>query len=89
MGSNYDEYVERLRSVYAAIAQILKPDAHAVVNIANIRNGDTTTPLAWDVARALASVLRFEQEVVIDSEFVAPWVTVDYCLIFDNARSTL
>jgi hypothetical protein len=40
------------------------------------------TPLAWDVARALSSVLRFEGETVIGWDNYRYGYDHSYCLVF-------
>lgn len=82
-GGGYDQYLEGLRDVYVQLAELLRPGAFAVVNVANIRfGGPDITPLAWDVGRVLSGVLHFEGEIVICHEVEPPELTNDYCLVF-------
>jgi len=55
-----------------------------VVNVANLTYNDTVTPLAFDVARSLSTVLRFEREIVLDWDRTIDWITNDYCLVFST-----
>jgi hypothetical protein len=82
-GGDYEQYLEDLRDVYVQLAELLRPGAFAVVNVANIRfGGPDITPLAWDVGRTLSDVLHFEGEIVICHEVEPPELTNDYCLVF-------
>ena len=67
------------QDIYRDIAgRAAGPDARLIVNVANLRG----TRLAWDVGDALAEVLTFEREIVIDWDRPQDWFTQDYCLIF-------
>ena len=86
LDGDYDRYLDDLRDVYVQIAEILKSDRVAVVNVANIRyGGPDITPLAWDVGRVLSDVLHFEGEVVVCHDVDLPHLTNDYCLVFRKA----
>jgi DNA modification methylase len=83
LDGDYDRYLEDLRDVYVQIAELLRPDRVAVVNVANIRyGGPDITPLAWDVGRVLSDVLHFDGEVVVCHDVDLPHLTNDYCLVF-------
>jgi DNA modification methylase len=89
LDGDYDRYLVELRDVYVQIAELLKPNGVAVVNVANIRfGGPEVTPLAWDVGRVLSDVLRFEGEVVVCHDIDPPHVTGDYCLVFRKGSAT-
>ncbi|MEX1007580.1 MAG: DNA methyltransferase [Acidimicrobiia bacterium] len=88
LDGDYDRYLVDLRDVYVQVAELLKPDRVAVVNVANIRyGGPEITPLAWDVGRALSDVLHFEGEVVVCYDIEPPELTNDYCLVFRKQRT--
>jgi tRNA G10 N-methylase Trm11 len=79
LDGNYDQYLRDLQQIYRNLARRSSgPEAWIVVNVANL----TTTKLAWDVGSALAEVLTFEREVVLDWDRPQDWFTQDYCLIF-------
>jgi hypothetical protein len=66
---------------------LLKPDAKAVIEIANLKRDNAITTLAWDVCDAVSQVLDFEGEIVIG------WQTPygygydhSYCLVFRKAK---
>lgn len=79
LDGNYARYLSDLQQIYRGIAsRAAGPDARLVVNVANLN----TTRLAWDVGAALADVLTFEREIVLDWDRPQDWFTQDYCLIF-------
>lgn len=83
LDGDYDRYLDELRGVFADLVPLLGPDAHVVVNVANLGGGDTAiTPLAWDVGRVLSTVLHFENQVQIISDRPDTTVAQDYCLVF-------
>ena len=80
LDGDYARYLTDLQDIYRDIAgRAAGPDARLIVNVANLRG----TRLAWDVADALAEVLTFEREIVIDWDRPQDWFTQDYCLIFN------
>lgn len=82
---DYQRYLGELASVYRQLRPLLRPGARAVINVANLRHDEDAsqvTPLAWDIASAVAGELRFEREIVIDWDVPPPWFTNDYCLVF-------
>ena len=47
------------------------------VDVANLRG----TRRAWDVGDALAEVLTFDREIVVDWDHPQDWFTQDYCRV--------
>jgi DNA methylase len=79
LDGNYARYLADLQEIYHGIGgRATGPNAHLVVNVANLHG----TRLAWDVGGALAEVLTFEREIVIEWDRPQDWFTQDYCLIF-------
>ena len=63
LDGDYVRYLRELKSVFAALAPLLKPGGHAVVNVADIRSGERITHLASDLKRELAGVMNLVEEV--------------------------
>jgi len=82
MDADYDRYLTELADVFAQLRDGMVDDGVAVINVANIRHGDVTTPLAWDLQRALTGVLTFDHELVVLDDNVPSWITQEYCLVF-------
>lgn len=79
LDGDYPRYLRELQDIYRGMAaRAATPEARLVVNVANL----TTTTLAWDVGAALAEVLTFEREVVLEWDRPEEWFTQDYCLVF-------
>jgi DNA modification methylase len=97
-GGGYASYLADLRQIFLEMAQLLRPGASAVIEVANLRGSAEAgtarrpvTPLAWDVARAIGEVLRFEGEVVVDWDPTYGYgYDHSYCLVFSatGARSS-
>ena len=82
LDGDYASYLTDLQDIYRGIAgRAAGPDARLIINVANLHG----TRLAWDVGEALADVLAFEREIVIDWDLPQEWFTQDYCLIFKPA----
>ncbi|MGH3487300.1 MAG: DNA methyltransferase [Actinopolymorphaceae bacterium] len=82
LDGDYRRYLEELAKVYSKIKDLAAFGAAAIVNVANVRLDGSTTPLAWDLARALSDVLDFEREIVVDRAAQPSWFTNEYCLVF-------
>lgn len=83
LDGDHPTYLRELTRIYGALAERLAPGARVVINAANLRDGPT--PLAWDIAGAVSSVLTFEREIVIDWDRPDAWFTNDYCLLFHTS----
>ncbi len=85
VGGSYIEYLQDIRSIYAQIAQLLKPGARSVINATNITRDDQLTTLAWDIARSVGEVLTLEQEIILCWQGEKPFnfgYQHEYCLVF-------
>lgn len=79
LDGDYPRYLSDLQRIYRNLAnRAASPDTRLVVNVANLHG----TRLAWDIGTALADVLTFEREILIDWDHPQDWFTQDYCLIF-------
>jgi len=82
-GAGYDAYLADLRDIYRQLGALLTDSAMAVVEVSNLKGPDGVTTLAWDVARAIGEVLRFEGEVVVGWEPTYGYgYDHSYCLLF-------
>lgn len=62
--------------------QMMKPNAHAVIEVANLKLWDGLTTLAWDIAKTVSQVLRFEGEFVVGWDTYGFGYDHSYCLVF-------
>lgn len=86
--STYRRYLEELRDILAQCVQLLTPQGHLVVNVANIDTGEHFTPLAWDVGRILAQVGVLRQEVFVCWDRSWHDLAGDYLLVARRDRLT-
>lgn len=93
--SDYDEFLERLSSIYISIQPHLKPGAYLTVIVKNVKKGGKVYPLAWDLAKCLSRAYTLKDEKIWaqDNQTLAPyglgnaWVSNTfhhYCLQFRN-----
>ena len=89
----YQMYLDELQSIFRKMREFLKPSTKVVVEVFNLGATDTRpmTLLAWDMARALSRVLRFEKEIIVcwqgDDRGDSPHkygYDHSYCLVFDS-----
>ena len=78
----YDRYLTELAEVFAQLRDGMVHDGVVVINVANIRHGGVTTPLAWDLHGTLTEVLTFDHELVVVDNELPSWITQEYCLVF-------
>lgn len=85
-GDGYDAYLATLKDIYVQIKEKLKPAAHVVVEVSNLKHEDgSITTLAWDIARELSSVLRYNGEIVVTWEPTYGFgYDHSYCLVFQR-----
>jgi DNA modification methylase len=90
---SYDEFVDRLSSIYFQIYNFLKPNGYLVVIVKNLKKNGKSYPLAWDLAKKLGEKysLKDEQIWCQDRVALAPFgypyaytsnIVHHYCLIF-------
>jgi len=91
---DYQVYLDQLQDIFRKLREFLKPEARAIVEVFNLspRNNRPKTLLAWDIARSISEVLRFEKEIIACWTDVAEEDTGEtpmgvgydhhYCLVF-------
>jgi DNA modification methylase len=84
MDGDYQTYQREVGDVFAAVASLLKPGGHVVVNVANVMSEGMITPLAWDIARAISRHMTFRHEIAICWDQQPPGLSGDYCLVFQK-----
>jgi hypothetical protein len=80
----YEAYLQQLQTVYTHMRQLMKPHAKVVLEVSNLKSASGVTLLAWDVARAVGAVLRFEGEIVIGWDHYDYGYDHSYCLVFSK-----
>lgn len=83
-GTGYADYLQDLQQIYRDMQRLMNPHARIVIEVANLRNAAGVTPLAWDVARTLSTVLQFDGETVICWDHYGYGYEHSYCLLFSQ-----
>jgi DNA modification methylase len=88
----YQMYLDELQDIFRKLRGFLKPKAKVIVEVFNLKATETRpkTFLAWDMARAISNVLRFDKEIIAcwqgtdsgDSPFTQGY-DHSYCLVFN------
>ena len=92
---DYDQFLEKLVEVYAAIKPCVNPRGYITIIVKNIKKGGKIFPLAWDLARIMGEIYTLKDEKIWcqDDIRLAPyglgnaWVSNTfhhYCLQFRN-----
>lgn len=92
---DYDEFLEKLVSIYKGLKPLLCEKAYLTIIVKNVKKGGKIYPLAWDIARELGKTytLKDEKIWVQNDQRLAPfglgsaWVSNTfhhYCLQFRN-----
>jgi DNA modification methylase len=84
-GAGYAIYLQEMNNIFAQVASLMKPSAHIVIEVSNLKNESGVTPLAWDVAKEVSKVLHFEGETVICWDHYGYGYDHSYCLVFSKA----
>ena len=82
--SGYPEYLQQIKEIYEQLKRKMKPHAHIVLEVANLKHEDGSfTTLAWDIANALSNVLTFKGEIIVawDKPYGYGY-DHSYCLVF-------
>jgi DNA modification methylase len=92
---DYNEFLERLISIYASMQPFLRTRAYLTIIVKNVKKGGKLYPLAWDLAKQLSQTYTLKDEKIWaqDNQRLAPyglgnaWVSNTfhhYCLQFRN-----
>ena len=93
--ADYEEFLEKLVSIYRGLKPLLCEKAYLTIIVKNVKKGGKIYPLAWDIARELGQTytLKDEKIWVQDNQRLSPfglgsaWVSNTfhhYCLQFRN-----
>ena len=84
-GRGYTGYLDDMQLIFAQVAPLMNPGAKVVIEVSNLKGVGGVTTLAWDVARAVGSVLHFEGEIVVgwDPHYGYGY-DHSYCLVFSR-----
>ena len=95
---DYENFLEKLVSIYTIIKPCFRPKAYLTIVVKNIKKGGKIYPLAWDLGRELGKVYTLKDEKIWcqDNQPIAPYgmgsagvsnTFHHYCLQFRNEAS--
>ncbi len=61
---DYDQFVDKLVSIYVKIKPILRPRAYLTIIVKNVKKGGRIYPLAWDLALRLGEIYTLKDEKI-------------------------
>jgi DNA modification methylase len=84
LDGSYPRYLDEIESVFRAVATLLRPGGHVVINAATTVSEDGLTPLAEDVGDRVSRYLRRHGTLAIAWDATLPGVLDDRCLVFEQ-----
>lgn len=66
--STYDDYLDDIETAFSRLDAVLAPGGHVIVDVVNMKDMGTVTPLAWDIANSISNVIHFDGEIVVTWE---------------------
>jgi DNA methylase len=83
-GFDYRSYLQEMGNIFSQVVQKMKPSGHLVIEASNLKKSGQVTTLAWDIAREVSRLLRFEGETVICWDEYGYGYNHSYCLVFSK-----
>lgn len=80
----YSSYLRDIKHIFAQVSQKMKPSAHVVIEVSNLKRRREVTPLAWDIAREVSQVLHFDGEIILCWDNNSYGYNHGYCLVFSK-----
>ena len=84
-GFDYGSYLREMGNIFAQVSEKMKPSARLVIEASNLKKNGEVTTLAWDIAREVSPLFRFEGETVICWDEYGYGYNHSYCLVFSKA----
>ena len=81
-GKGYGQYLRDIHNIYQQLGKHMKPTGKVVVEVANIKQDDQVTTLAWDIGQEISQVLHFDGEVIVCWDKYGYGYDHSYCLVF-------
>jgi DNA modification methylase len=84
LDGSYTTYLDELESVFGAVAALLRPGGHLVINAATTIAEDELTLLADDIADRVSRHLVRRGDLRIAWDATPPGIVDDRCLVFEK-----
>jgi DNA modification methylase len=82
LDGTYARYLQELESVFQAVASLLKPGGHLVINAATTVSENDVTLLADDIAGRVTRHLERRDDLLIAWDAIPTGIIDDRCLVF-------
>ncbi len=84
--AGYPKYLDRLQEIFRQVSLVVKQNGYLVIEVHNLK-GKEVTPLAWDIASRVSTIMKFEGEIITGWKGHAfAGYNHSYCLIFKNTK---
>jgi DNA modification methylase len=83
-GFDYPSYLQGMARVFSQASQKMKPSGRLVIEASNLKKDGEVTTLAWDIAREVSRLFRFEGEIVFCWEEYGYGYNHSYGLVFSK-----
>ena len=61
---DYDDFLDRLTTIYSSLQQVLRPRAYLTIIVKNVKKGGEIYPLAWDLGHKLGEIFTLKDEKI-------------------------
>ena len=61
---DYDEFLDRLVTIYSNLQEVLRPRAYLTIVVKNVKKGGRIYPLAWDLGHQLGKIYTLKDEKI-------------------------
>jgi len=61
---DYDEFLDRLITIYSSLQEVLRPRAYLTIIVKNVKKGGKIYPLAWDLGHHLGQIFTLKDEKI-------------------------
>lgn len=85
-GFDYSSYLREMGNIFSQVMKKMSPSGHLVIEASNLKKDGEVTTLAWDIAREVSQLFRFEGEIVIGWDEYGYGYNHSYCLVFSMAK---
>lgn len=81
-GDGYDAYLDDIKHIYSCMRNLMKENAHIIIEVSNIKGDSSVTTLAWDICKKLEDIFSFKGEIIINWDEYGYGYEHSYCLVF-------
>ena len=83
-GFDYPAYLQGMGNIFLQVSQKMNPSGRLVIEASNLKKNGEVTTLAWDIAREVSRIFRFEGETVFCWDEYGYGYNHSYGLVFSK-----